>query len=104
MKRFSFGEFFAERMIRASGFLAIGFVVLIFIFLLREGLPAFVEVPPGQLLSTRWYPIEDLFGLSPLILGSVIVTLGAALIAVPTGVLTAVFVAEVAHRDRKSVV
>jgi len=98
MKRFSFGEFLAERMIRTSGFLAIGFVVLIFIFLLREGVPAFVEVPLGDLLSTRWYPIESLFGLSPLILGSVIVTLGAALIAVPTGVLTAVFVAEVAPR------
>jgi len=97
-KRFSFTEFLAERLIRASGWLAIGFVVLIFAFLLREGVPAFVEAPPGDLLGTRWYPIEDYFGLLPLILGSLLVTLGAAVIAVPTGVLTAVFVAEVAPR------
>ena len=96
--RISFTEFFAERMIRASGFMAIAFVVLIFAFLLREGTPAFIEVPPGDLLATRWYPIEDHFGLLPLILGSLLVTIGAALIAVPTGLLTAVFVAEVAPR------
>ncbi|MGH2592349.1 MAG: phosphate ABC transporter permease subunit PstC [Anaerolineae bacterium] len=91
-------EFFAERMIRASGFMAIAFVALIFAFLLREGTSAFIEVPPGDLLATRWYPIENHFGLLPLILGSLLVTIGAAAIAVPTGLLTAVFVAEVAPR------
>lgn len=98
MKRASFSEFLAERLIRASGWLAIGFVFLIFIFLLREGLPTLSEVPPADLLSTRWYPIEDHFGMLPLVLGSLIVTLGAALIAVPTGLLTAIFIAEVAPR------
>jgi len=101
--RISFTEFFAERMIRASGFMAIAFVVLIFAFLLREGTPAFIEVPPGDLLATRWYPIEDHFGLLPLILGSLLVTIGAALIAVPTGLLTAVFVAEVAPRGLREI-
>jgi len=94
----SLGEFLAERLIRASGFMAIAFVILIFAFLLREGVPTLVEVPLGDLLSTRWYPIEDYFGLPPLILGSLLVTLGAAAIALPTGLLTAVFVAEVAPR------
>ena len=101
--RISFTEFLAERMIRASGFMAIAFVVLIFAFLLREGTPAFVEVAPGDLLATRWYPIEDHFGLLPLILGSLLVTIGAALIAVPTGLLTAVFVAEVAPRGLREI-
>ncbi|HEY4720353.1 MAG TPA: phosphate ABC transporter permease subunit PstC, partial [Anaerolineae bacterium] len=73
-------------------------VVLIFLFLLLEGLPAITEVSIGNLLSTRWYPTESHFGLLPLILGSVLVTLGAAIIAVPTGVLAAIFVAEVAPR------
>ncbi|HJW84480.1 MAG TPA: phosphate ABC transporter permease subunit PstC [Anaerolineae bacterium] len=94
----SFIEFLAERLIRASGWMAIAFVVLIFAFLLREGLPAFAEVLPGNLLSTRWYPIETRFGLLPLILGSLVVTLGAAALAMPTGLLAAVFVAEVAPR------
>jgi phosphate transport system permease protein len=98
VKRGSFGEFLAERLIRTSGIMAIAFVALIFAFLLREGAPAFAQVPPGDLLSTRWYPIENYFGLLPLIFGSLIVTLGAALIALPTGLLTAVFVAEVAPR------
>jgi len=101
--RASLSEFFAERMIRASGFMAIAFVVLIFAFLLREGTPAFIEVPPGDLLATRWYPIENHFGLLPLILGSLLVTIGAALIAAPTGLLTAVFVAEVAPRGLREI-
>jgi phosphate transport system permease protein len=97
-RRSAFSEFLAERLIRASGFVAIGFVALIFAFLLREGVPAFVEVPLADLASTRWYPIEEYFGILPLILGSVVVTLGAAAIAMPTGLLTAIFVAEVAPR------
>ena len=96
--RVSLTEFLAERLIRASGIVAIGFVALIFAFLLREGVPAFVEVPLSDLTATRWYPIEDYFGLLPLILGSLLVTLGAAAIAVPTGLLAAIFVAEVAPR------
>jgi phosphate transport system permease protein len=97
-KRSSFVGFFAERAIRISGLVAIAFVVLIFLFLLLQGLPAFSETPIDNLLSTRWYPIEDHFGLLPLILGSLIVTIGAAIIAIPTGVLAAIFVAEVAPR------
>jgi phosphate transport system permease protein len=93
-----------EALIRASGFSAIAFVLLIFAFLLREGLPAFWEVEPGVLFSARWYPIEGFYGLLPLILGSVLVTLGAAVLAVPTGVLAAVFVAEVAPRWLREIV
>jgi phosphate transport system permease protein len=55
-------------------------------------------VPFSNLFSQRWYPIEDYFGLLPLIGGSFIVTLGAAMIAVPIGLGTAIFVAEVAPR------
>ncbi len=97
-KRTAWSEVVAEGLIKASGAAAIAFVVLIFAFLLREGLPAFTEVPLDSLLNTRWYPIENYFGLLPLIAGSVIVTLGAALIAMPIGLLTAVFIAEIAPR------
>jgi phosphate transport system permease protein len=97
-KRTAWSEVVSEGLIKASGAAAIAFVVLIFAFLLREGLPAFTEVPLDSLLSTRWYPTENYFGLLPLIAGSVIVTLGAALIAMPIGLLTAVFIAEIAPR------
>jgi phosphate transport system permease protein len=78
------------------GFSSIGLVVLIFLFLLREGMPFFFEVPVGDFLGTRWYPTFDLFGTLPLILGSVLVTVTAIAIALPLGVATAVFVREVA--------
>ncbi|NTU65424.1 MAG: phosphate ABC transporter permease subunit PstC, partial [Chloroflexi bacterium] len=97
-KRTSLTEFVAERLIKASGAMAIIFVFLIFAFLLREGLPAFTEVPLDNLLSTRWYPIEGLYGMLPLLFGSLVVTIGAALIAMPIGLLTAIFIAEIAPR------
>ena len=81
---------------RVAGFSAIAFVLLIFLFLLREGMPAFLEVPLGNLLGTRWYPTYNLFGTLPLILGSLLVTFTAIVIALPLGVATAVFVREVA--------
>jgi len=89
-------EFTIEALIRVLGFSSIGFVALIFLFLLREGLPIFFEVSLGNLLGTRWYPTFDLFGALPLVLGSVLVTVVAILIALPLGVATAVFVREVA--------
>jgi phosphate transport system permease protein len=89
-------EFTIEALIRVLGFSSIGFVLLIFLFLLVEGLPLFFEVPLDDLFSTRWYPTFDLFGTLPLILGSALVTLSAVAIALPLGVATAVFVREVA--------
>lgn len=91
-------ETIITRLIQFSGYSAIVFVALIFYFLMSEGLPATVEVPLKDLLSARWYPIEDYYGLLPLIGGSLIVTIGASLIAMPIGIGTAVFIAEVAPR------
>lgn len=96
-------ELVIESLIRATGYSAILFVALILIFLLREGLPALAEVKFGDLFSARWYPIEEHFGLLPLIGGSLIVTLGAALIAVPFGLATAIFIAEIAPRWAREV-
>jgi phosphate transport system permease protein len=90
------GEFFIESLIRILGSSAIGFVVLIFLFLVREGLPVVFQVAPDNALSARWYPTFGLFGVVPLVLGSALVTVTAILIALPLGVATAVFVREVA--------
>jgi phosphate transport system permease protein len=89
-------EFLVETLIRVVGFSSIGFVALIFLFLLREGVPFFFEVAPGNLLGARWYPTFDLFGTVPLLLGSILVTVVAMVIALPLGVATAIFVREVA--------
>jgi len=95
-KRFRLAEFAVETLIRIMGFSSVGFVLLVFVFLLREGLPVFLDTPPANLFGQRWYPTFDLFGMLPLILGSLLVTVTAILIATPLGVATAVFVREVA--------
>jgi phosphate transport system permease protein len=84
--------------IKTCGYSAIVFVLLIFFFLLREGVPALAEVKLGDLFSTRWYPIENYFGILPLLTGSLIVTVGAMVIAIPFGIGTAVFLSEIAPR------
>jgi phosphate transport system permease protein len=85
-------------LIKACGYSAIVFVLLIFYFLLSEGLPTLGETSLTALINTRWYPIENYFGLLPLIGGSIVVTLGATLIAVPVGIGTAIYISEISPR------
>lgn len=69
-------------------------VTLICLFLLVNGIPAIGKIGPLAFLSgTAWKPDKNIFGLAPMILGSLYVTAGAILTGVPTGVLTAVFMA-----------
>jgi phosphate transport system permease protein len=91
-------EYFLTHLIKISGYSAIVFVLMIFYFLLHEGLPVIGKVSLVNLLSIRWYPIESYFGLLPLIGGSLIVTIGAAIFAIPVGICVAVFIAEIAPR------
>lgn len=98
MRSVAWSEFVITRLIRVSGYSAILFVLLIFGFLLREGSPSLFEIPITSLLGVRWYPIEDHFGILPLLSGSVVVTIGASLVGVPTGITTAIYIAEVSPR------
>ncbi len=79
------------------------FILLIFVFLVREGLPALSEVSLKDLFSGRWYPIEDLFGLLPLISGSLVVTFTSILIALPLGIGTAIYIGEIAPKNVKEI-
>jgi phosphate transport system permease protein len=72
---------------------------LIVAFLFREGIPLFGVVSVRDFLfGAEWYPTFNppSFGIWPLIVGSLIVTLFATLIAVPLGVLSAVYISEIA--------
>jgi phosphate transport system permease protein len=91
-------EIIITNLIKVTGYSAIIFVTLIFAFLLREGAPTLFEVPLRTLIRMRWYPIEEYYGILPLIGGSLVVTFGAALFAVPLGIATAVYIAEIAPR------
>lgn len=78
----------------AAACLSVAAVVLICVFLLASGVPAIREIGLGDFLfGTRWKPANDLYGILPMIVGSVYVTAGALLIGVPVGILTAVFLA-----------
>jgi phosphate transport system permease protein len=91
-------ESLMERAIRVTGVSAIVIVGLILLFLIREAAPALVQVTPAELLADRWYPVEGYYGLVPLILGTLLVTVGAAAIALPAGLATAIFIAEIVPR------
>lgn len=93
---FRLGEWLIENLIQLAGLSTIVIIGLIFFFLLREGLPAFLDIPLRKLFGSRWYPIEGVYGLTPLLVGSFLVTIGAVLIAVPLGVITAVYLGEIA--------
>ena len=92
-------EFFFEKIIIISGLACIFIVALIFFFLLKEGIWLFKGYKITDFLAGRnWYPISEPpeFGILPLILGSVLVTLGAAILSVPFGIAAAIYIAEVA--------
>lgn len=96
MKRYDYWKtFFITSLIKVSGYSAIFFVLMILVFLIGQGIPALGEVSLSRIFSTRWYPIEGYYGILPLIGGSIIVTIGATLIAVPLGIGTAIFISEV---------
>ncbi|BAJ62298.1 MULTISPECIES: phosphate ABC transporter permease subunit PstC [Anaerolinea] len=97
-------EWFINLLIKVSGYSSILFVTLILIFLLREGLPALGVTPLSNLFGERWYPIESYFGILPLMFGSLVVTVGALVIAIPFGVGTSVFISEIAPPWVNSVV
>jgi len=99
-------EFIIEKAILLSGAASIVFVILIFVFLLKEGLSLFSEVNLFSFLfGKNWYPISDppQFGILPLILGSFFVTLGAIVIAVPLGMAAAIYTAEVAPKSVRGI-
>jgi phosphate transport system permease protein len=94
--REKFSERLITRIIQIAGYLSILYIGLISVFLLKEGLPALVHISLPDLFGTRWYPIESYYGILPLIMGSITITIGALIIAVPLGVVTAIYISEIA--------
>ena len=80
-------------------------VALICIFLFANGVPTLFKIGPLKfLLGTTWKPGNDIFGILPMILGSIYVTAGAILVGVPIGLLTAVFLSKAAGPRVRAVV
>lgn len=102
-----------EKMMQGVFFLAacisIVSVLLICIFLMANGLPAIKEIGiKNFLLGEVWRPSSNEFGILPMIVGSLYVTLGALVIGIPIGIFTAVFMAKfcppILYRPLKSAI
>lgn len=94
------------------GFFLVGISVLvilgmIFLFLVMEGVPIFREASVGEFIfGEYWYPTYDPpdFGIFPLVMGSMAVTAVSSCIAIPLGVLSAIYLAEIANPRVRSVI
>jgi len=87
-------------------FISIAILAMILFFLVREGVPVFDEVSVKNFfLGKYWYPTADPpdFGILPLILASLMVTGISAAISIPLGVMTAIYLAEIATPRVKEV-
>lgn len=70
-------------------------VILICVFLFANGIPAMKKIGLFDfLLGETWRPSNDIYGIFPMIMGSLYVTAGAIIVGVPIGILTAVFMAK----------
>jgi phosphate transport system permease protein len=90
--------------LQSCGSLSIVIVLLIFLFLFKESFPFIFDPGIGELFHTVWNPVsfqKEEFGLIPLITGSVLVTLLAIIIAVPFGIIGAVYISEIASAKER---
>jgi len=78
-------------------FASVIILIAIFVFIFKEGLPAFQRIGILDFLfGTEWRPGQEQYGVLPMIIGSLYVTFGAMLIAIPLGIGCAILLAEVA--------
>ena len=81
------------------GFISIVVLFMILVFLCTESIPIFRKVSVVRFLFGRdWYPTSSPpdFGIFPLLVASLAVTITSALISIPLGVMTAIYLAEIA--------
>ena len=94
------GERLIEGALFFSAIVSIIILGLIFVFLLREAIPTFFEINVAEFLFGReWFPAsfkDPRFGALPMIAGSSLVVISSVMIAVPIGVVCAIYLAEVA--------
>lgn len=92
-------EIIAEAIFLISALASIFAVAMICFFLFANGLPAIFKIGPLKFLTgTIWKPGNDIYGIFPMILGSIYVTAGAILIGVPIGILTAIYLSRFCPR------
>jgi len=93
-KRF---EKLVEAVFLFCAFTAVLSVAVITLFVFARGGPFIFEYGIGKfILGRQWQPLGDVFGILPMIVASIAGTFGAILVGVPIGLMTAVFLSEIA--------
>mgnify|MGYP000243548822 FL=1 len=94
-------EYITKFIFFISAMLAVISLLLIISFVFYKGLSPFIKEGysfKDFLLGTKWVPSSEQFGIAPMIIASILATLGALIIGIPIGILTAVFIAEIAPK------
>ncbi|MCD7792535.1 MAG: phosphate ABC transporter permease subunit PstC [Oscillospiraceae bacterium] len=88
-----FKEKFWQAVFLLTACVSIAAVVLICVYLLGNGIPTIFEIGFSNFFGTTWKPSQDLYGILPMIVGSVYATAGAIIVGVPIGLLCAIYLA-----------
>lgn len=98
-------EKLAEIIFLVFSCVSIGAVIIITVYMFVAGIPAISEIGLLQFLfGTHWEPFNNQYGILYLIISSIIATLGAILIGVPIGLLTASYLSEIASRRLANII
>ncbi len=88
-----------------SAVISIMSLVVIIIFVFVKGIPAIIEIGLMDFIFGKlWRPSSNDFGILPMILGSIYATIGALLIGVPIGILTAIYISEIASKQIRKMI
>lgn len=99
MKSQKYKEWIMQLVFLLCACMSVAAVNLICLFMFANGFPAILEIGPlNFLLGMEWKPSQELFGIFPMIIGSIYVTAGAIIVGVPIGILTAVFLAHYCNK------
>lgn len=97
MSQLHIKEGIAKALFVAAAGISVLAVALICVFLFANGVPALAQIGlPEFLFGTTWRPANDIYGIFPMIVGSIYVTAGAMVVGVPTGLLCAIFLSRFA--------
>lgn len=99
---------YSERFVEASllfcATASIIVMVLIFYFVIHESIPAFASVGTGSLLiGQTWHPAGDIYGMTPLIIDSLLITVLALVINIAIGIPLAIYLAELANPTARAI-
>lgn len=90
--------------ITATAVTAAAVIFFIIIYIAGLSIPAFQEIGIWNFITgDRWTPKQDYYGARPLIIGTILVTAGSIIIAVPLGVGAAIYISEIASEKARNI-